>query len=122
MVAVPVKNVPPLSLVEQGVAWMGRRARVRAARTGRPVAPSVVGWWLAELLGTLGALGAFTVGAFLYAPPLLAYVVLGVALLVLDTKVSGARRRRAAASQSGDSAQQSSTEVEPVRPKPMSYR
>lgn len=90
MVAVPASREPQ-SLVEQGVVKL---ARIRA-RSGK-TSTGAFGWWVAELFGTVAALSAAAVGAFWHAPPLVAWSVLTVALLLLDTKVSGARRARRA--------------------------
>jgi hypothetical protein len=89
MVAVPVGR-EPVSLIESVVLWVAKRR----ARTGKASSSGAVGWWTAELAGTLGGMTAFVVGGFLYAAPIVAWIVLGVALLLLDTKVSSSRRDR----------------------------
>lgn len=89
MVAVPVGR-EPMSLIDSMVLWAAKRR----ARSGRGKGSGAFGWWLGELTGTLAAFAALVFGAFQYAPPFVAWVVLAVVLLALDAKVSGARRDR----------------------------
>jgi hypothetical protein len=96
MTAVPAEY-EPTSWIEDKVAWFGQRAKARAARTGRPPGTGALAWWTAHLLGTTAAYAAFTIGAFLYALPIIAWSVLAVSILVLDAKVSTGRRKRRAA-------------------------
>lgn len=99
MVAVPAKG-EPTSLIENIVLWFAKLTRRRAARTGKTTGTGVVAWWTAELFGTVAAFATFTYGAFLYLLPGLGYAVLGVSVLVLDSKIStGRRKRRAAAAE-----------------------
>jgi hypothetical protein len=88
-----------VSLVEQVVRWFVAR---RAARVKRPApvrrGPGVVARFFAALvdaLGTLVGCGAITVAGFL-AGQIVGFLVLGVAVFVLDFKVSTAARARAA--------------------------
>lgn len=96
MTAVPAEY-EPTSWIEDRVSWFGQRAKARAARTGRAPGTGALGWWTAHLFGTAAAYAAFTIGAFLYAQPIIAWAVLAVSILVLDTKVSTGRRKRRAA-------------------------
>lgn len=80
------------SLIEMGAQGIARfAARRRAARAGRPGALSFLG----ELSGTLAALTCFVVAAFLVTLAL-GLAVAGVALLLLDFKITVIRRARAA--------------------------
>lgn len=98
MVAIPRQ---PESLVEAVFGWVGsrRRARQAAARAaGRPVREGP--GWLARFLllvgdvfGTVVSVGAVTVGAFLWLAPV-GWVMAGVAVLVVDFKVSWSRKQR----------------------------
>ena len=80
------------SLIEMGAQGIARiAARRRAARAGRPGALAFIG----ELIGTLAALTCFVVAAFLVTLTL-GMAVAGVAMLLLDFKITVIRRARTA--------------------------
>lgn len=95
--AAPPTNGQPVSLLELGagkVAGLAARRRAkRAARSGRGVWTAV-----GELAGTVAALACFTIAAFA-AGFIVGMAVAGVALLLLDFKVTVVRRARAAGPQ-----------------------
>lgn len=89
---VSVTAEQPTSLLEMGARGIAAvAARRREKRAGRPGILAFVG----DLLGTLAALTCFVVAAFLVAVAL-GMAVAGVALLLLDFKVTMIRRTRAA--------------------------
>lgn len=98
MVAVP-HDTPRVSLIEAGLA---RFAAMSGGRSRRATSPGRVrrsvaafGRGVADTIGTLAALACFTVAAFLVGM-VVGMVVAGVALLLLDFKVSVSRRARRA--------------------------
>lgn len=92
MAAVTQNGVSP-SLIEIGARWLAKSiARRRSARSQR----SALGQYLAEVLGTLLAMGALTVAAFAVSFAL-GMAATGVALLLIDFKVTVVRRARATA-------------------------
>lgn len=92
MAAVTQNSVGP-SLIESGATWLAKSiARRRSARGQR----SALGQYLAEVLGTLLAMGCLSVAAFAVGFAL-GMAVAGVSLLLIDYEVTKVRRARSSA-------------------------
>lgn len=92
----PTTNGQPVSLLELGagkVAGLVARRKDRGDRPRRGVVSAV-----GELLGTLAALACFVIASFAVGF-VVGWVVAGVALLLLDFKITVIRRNRAATRQ-----------------------
>lgn len=93
----PTTNGQPVSLLELGAGKVAglaaRRRRNRGDRPRRGVMSAV-----GELLGTLAALACFVIASFAVGF-VVGMAVAGVALLLLDFKVTVIRRNRAATRQ-----------------------
>lgn len=93
MTAVPLPGAgQPDSLIDIGLRWVAASAARRRTRRGNR--PSLLAP-LGQLLGTLAALTAFTIAAFAVGFAL-GMTISGVALLLLDFKISRVRRGYAA--------------------------
>jgi hypothetical protein len=87
-----MQNAPSASLIESAARWLAAStARRRAKRGSRPGILGAVG----EVFGTLLAMGCLSVAAFAVGFAL-GMAAAGVALLLLDFKVTVVRRTRAA--------------------------
>jgi anti-sigma factor RsiW len=96
MVAIPQRSL--LGMLAAVVVKVRARRRERPRRSEPGVVSRLVwwlGWWLAELLGTVVALGLVTFGAFA-GSVVAGWIVAGVCVLVLDLKVETGRAKRRA--------------------------